>query len=135
MLKSSKNSDWIIKDNFIYRIKKRNSSTINWVCLIESCNATGKSLPTYINNLDSFSEIIPHNHNLDVTMVIKNTKMHEMKELILLGFDSIREVVHRVLCGAGFEIITAVGNFENIYRLLREFRMSIKNPLLIFITN
>ena len=52
-----------------------------------------------------------------------------MKEMIYNGVDSVREVVNRCLRGTNEETIVAMGNFENLYRLLRDTREKFQNPL------
>jgi hypothetical protein len=51
-----------------------------------------------------------------------------MRQLIYNGNDSIRDVVNRALRGADEETILAVGNFELLYRNLRNARLDFKNP-------
>jgi hypothetical protein len=51
-----------------------------------------------------------------------------MRELVFMGIDNPRDIVHRVLRGADSELINAMGGFETIYRFLRETRSNFKNP-------
>jgi hypothetical protein len=49
------------------------------------------------NDIDSFACTRSHNHNADRSYAIKLLKINEMENLIFCDFDSIRNVVHRVL--------------------------------------
>jgi hypothetical protein len=51
-----------------------------------------------------------------------------MKCLVDISFESTRDVVHRVLRGADEDTLSAVGVFENIYRIIRNYKQNKTNP-------
>lgn len=61
-------------------------------------------------------------------MALIKVCIQKMKEYVELTKESPRNVVHHVLKGANMEILEAMGNFDSIYRTLRNFRSSLLNP-------
>jgi hypothetical protein len=58
-----------------------------------------------------------------------------MKKLIQCGFASPRNIVNRVLRGSGMDIIRAMGDFETIYRMLRDYKLKLTILSHISMTN
>ena len=128
IIKSVKECDLIVENDYIYNMTKRNANTINWRCRIRNCGSTATTSLDYVLRIQNFYSTGEHNHEPETSLVIKLSKTYEMKQLIRFGFDSVRDVVHTVLRGADTITIRAMGEFENLYRLLRAFKVSIKNP-------
>jgi hypothetical protein len=51
-----------------------------------------------------------------------------MKMLVFSGFESTRSIVNRALRGADEETISSMGNFENLYRTIRNIKAYFRNP-------
>lgn len=128
LVKSFKNKFLIIDNDYIFRLNHVNARTINWRCNEVGCNSTAISSSEIENNLGSFNVISIHNHVANRNTAIKAQKIYEMKVLVDQGFENPREIVHRILRGADAETILALGNFEVLYRTIRRYRASIKNP-------
>jgi hypothetical protein len=125
---SSKNAELIIHNEFIFRISRINQTTVNWICTTKTCRATGCSSTNYIENPNSFVIISEHNHLANVGETIRIIKINEMKRLIRSGMGSPRDIVHTVLRASDLCVIDAMGDLENLYRMIRDYKVSIKNP-------
>lgn len=128
LIKSQKNKDQIVYENFIYEIKRQRRNFIEWRCVHKSCNSIGKSAINYTTNLASFFVVREHNHASDSNRIINKKFDNSIKTRLLLSNESNRAIVHNVLRGAREEVINAVGDFNLIFRNLRNQRVKIINP-------
>lgn len=58
----------------------------------------------------------------------KKNKIYELKQLIDLGFDSVRAVVSKLLKGANKYFFRVLGNFNVLYNNLRDYKQKNRNP-------
>ena len=128
IVKSQKNADQIIFDNYIYEKKRVLTNHISWRCTIKSCSSTAVSVIDYMTNLSSFRILSQHNHAADTIISTKKIALEKMKEMVVTTNSSPRNIVFRVLRGENDEIIRAMGPLDNIYRCLRYHRLKFINP-------
>lgn len=129
IFKSQKNKDQVEIDNYIYEEKRKCRNYIKWRCINKQCNSTVTSSLNFKEELNSFILKRSHNHEPDTQLCIRKKLIIKMKNLIVNTNDSPRNVVFSVIRGAQIDTISALGSFDNIYRVLRKHRQNAINPL------
>lgn len=70
----------------------------------------------------------PHNHGQVLDEIEKKDKINEMKAPMRIINGTVRSIVSTVPRAASGPTLQNVGNLQNPYRILREYRNSIINP-------
>jgi hypothetical protein len=93
-------------------------------CISRTCHATAHTSVDYIINLQSFKLLRSNNHKNDTIKTLKRTKINEMKMLFKrnIGSISCRDVYAVVMRGTDLAGITAVGRYETVSRMLRNYK-------------
>jgi hypothetical protein len=128
IIKSQKNEDQVVLENFIFTKKRKCINRLEWKCVIKSCKAIAHSCYNYEQNMDSFIIVKIHNHLADERQVIKKIYRNKMNEKFFEPISTPRYVVSNVLRGVNESVISSIGNIESIYRNLRRKKMKIINP-------
>lgn len=103
-------------------LKRTKSNNVLWRCIEKNCPAKGKSCINYYENLNTFVTYNNHNHEENKANAIRKTIIFEMKRLIDLGFESIRQVVSIVLRGSDSDVVIFLKKFGTIYKILRDYK-------------
>lgn len=129
LVKSQFGGDQIIDDElYRYRIKDKSSRVIRWICVIKTCTASARSSLDYSINLVSFNRYKDHNHVPNIDQAVRIPLISEMKEKIIATNDSPRNVAYSCIRGADINILRALGPFDLLCRVLRDFRLKYINP-------
>lgn len=128
IVKSQKERDQIICENYIYEKKRITLMKTTWRCIRKLCNSLAQTEIQYQNNLSSFVLIYPHNHEPDTVIALKKIMLEKMKVLMIESNLSPRNVVFTILRGLETDVIRAMGSVDNIYRCLRYYRQKFINP-------
>ena len=82
IIKSSRDRDIILKNNYTYEIKLYRITYVKQWCTTRTCHAKATSDLNYKINFMVFKVIPEHNHETDYDKGHKKTKIYEMKEAI-----------------------------------------------------
>lgn len=127
IIKSEKDKDLLIKDNFTFEIKSVTHNRVYWRCSVRTCKAKIHSPLHYNDAYDSLIFKNDHNHMPDLRDIIKKEEIHKMKMEIKNYLVSPREIILRNFIGAPAEKINACGTYDNLTKILRNYRAKTLN--------
>jgi hypothetical protein len=78
-IKSQRNRDQIVYQNYIFEVIRRGTTTIYWRCISKQFKATAISSVDYITIIITFTFKMLHNHSPDTNLVIRRTYIEIMK--------------------------------------------------------
>ena len=128
LLQTIFNTYKISHEEFLYTKYKERSTFIVWRCTTRGCSGYEK-IPLDFLRDQTFIQTREHNHEIVDDNYKKKLKyINKMKELIRISDLKPKHVVGRIIEGECLEIIRVLGDFENIYRMLRDYRLKFINP-------
>lgn len=128
LIKSEKNMDMIVHENFTYTVAKIGQRNTLWRCTKRSCTACGHTSNNYVEILTSFVLNRAHNHPCDELSAIYKVKIWEMKSLMSLNVFGIKNIYSSVMRGCSLNDTIAIGRYETVSKILRNYRATIINP-------
>lgn len=128
IIKSEKNTDLLVLNENIFRKNKIYNNVQYWTCNTANYKGSGMFDLDYHSSLGSFVLKKPHtNHESPVQHIIYLKKIYEIKSIITKNpLASTRTTIADAL-SEPYSTIEAMGNPENISRLLRAAKESTLN--------
>ena len=102
----------IVFDLYIYRIFHRNVLNLNFRCLDSRGKTTANSDLKLTSVIDIFAGFNVHNHDADKPKLIELKKLKEIKNIIYIGCNLIKDVFYRTMRGVDDETISGCVTFK-----------------------
>lgn len=128
VIKSQKGHDQIVFEDNIFEKKRATQTSVEWRCIVKTCAVRGFTYLNYRVYNNWFDLKFSHNHLTNEDKIIKKTYMNKMEYKLTQPINTPRIIVNDVLKGCDESIITSIGNFNYIYRNLRNKKSRIINP-------
>jgi hypothetical protein len=129
-LRSKRGKLLIVHQDFVYYMKRRNNNMTVWNCCKNGCSCRGFTSNIEEEYLTTFTVSGDfHNHESNSNEIKRNKLIHKMKVKLILTEKSTRFVVNSILKGADINTIDLFKNFDSIYKVLRNYRNKILNPM------
>ena len=126
---SSREKPQIAHFGFLFNKKYAYQSHSSWKCSFVVCNINAK---TSINEEEFIRTFVclnnNHNHEPQYGKIMSKKLINKMKDLIIQEDREPRYIINKILRGSGHNTIALFPNFESICKMLRRYRIKMKNP-------